>query len=253
MPDLNASRTNHKSILSSLTALGASELPVATNSVPRNSVLASVAAAGVSLLACPSAEAGTISVFNPDVDIGFAGGDISGFKLDIASLQGGGFSLAKYIVGPVHSLSFKSVAGNANKVVLRTTGGGGNLASPGPYGKKFSQIGASSASPAVPLEKQVVNGDGEGSNFSQEYYAFLFFDTSYQAHYGWIYGTLSGGFSNLTYNLVSYAYDTTPGVEIGMGFTGASGTPEPSTAALGAMAALILGAAGVRKWNQART
>ena len=63
---------------------------------------------------------------------------------------------------------------------------------------------------------------------------------------------MTGGYSNLTYNLISYAYDTTPNEQSGMGFTGASGTPEPSTAVLGAMAALILGAAGVRKWNRAR-
>jgi hypothetical protein len=63
---------------------------------------------------------------------------------------------------------------------------------------------------------------------------------------------VTGGYSNLTYNLISYAYDTTPNEQSGMGFTGASGTPEPSTAVLGAMAALILGAAGVRKWNRAR-
>jgi hypothetical protein len=56
----------------------------------------------------------------------------------------------------------------------------------------------------------------------------------------------------MSYNLISYAYDTTPGVKIGAGFTGASATPEPSTDVLGAMAALMLGAAGVRKWNKAR-
>jgi membrane protease subunit (stomatin/prohibitin family) len=58
--------------------------------------------------------------------------------------------------------------------------------------------------------------------------------------------------TNLVGGAGSYDYDTTPNEQSGMGFTGASGTPEPSTAVLGAMAALILGAAGVRKWNRAR-
>jgi hypothetical protein len=70
---------------------------------------------------------------------------------------------------------------------------------------------------------------------------------SSQTHYGWIYGSETGGYSDLTYNLISYGYDTTPNVQIGAGFEG-SPTPEPSTGA-----ALILGAAGVRKRNKART
>ena len=247
MPDLNASRTNHKSILSSLTALGASELPVAANSVPRNSVLASVAAAGVSLLACQSADAGTISVFNPNVNVGFAAGDINNFKLDIASLQGSGFNLDERTFG--HRLV--ELGPNPLTVSVRMTAAAG-VAAPGAYGKKFSQIGTYATVLTVLLEGRFTGGGAQGSNFSDEYYAFSFEDTSSQTHYGWIYGTLSGTYSDLTYNLISYAYDTTPGVEIGMGFTGASTTPEPSTAALGAMAALILGAAGVRKRNTAK-
>jgi hypothetical protein len=247
MPDLNASRTKHKSILSSLNALGASELPVTTNSVPRNGVLASVAAAGVSLLACQSADAGTISVFNPNVNVGFAAGDINIFKLDIASLQGSGFNLDERTFG--HRLV--ELGPNPLSVSVRMTAAAG-VAAPGAYGKKFSQIGTYATILTVLLEGRFTGGGAQGSNFSDEYYAFSFEDTSSQTHYGWIYGTLSGTYSDLTYNLISYAYDTTPGVEIGMGFTGASTTPEPSTAALGAMAALILGAAGVRKWNKAQ-
>jgi len=244
--------SRHKSILSSLTALAASELPVTTNSAPRNSVLASVAAAGVSLLACQSADAGTIDVFTPNVNVGFAAGDINTFELDIASLKGGGFSLARN----THStgvISFKTaVSGNDSDVHIRTTGKGSDLGAPGAYGKKFSQIGGGASVLFIFLEDRTVNGAVVGSTFSQEYYAFSFNDTSSQTHYGWIYGTMTGGSSDLSYNLISWAYDTTPGVEIGMGFTGASGTPEPSTAALGAMAALVLGAAGVRKWNRAK-
>src|SRR5271157_2886088 len=61
-------------------------------------------------------------------------------------------------------------------------------------------------------------------------------------HYGWILGTLAGG-ADPSYNLISYAYDTTPGVEIPTGFTGAAAVPEPSTLVLGALASLVLGAA----------
>jgi hypothetical protein len=250
MPDLNASRTNHKSILSSLTALGASELPVATNSVPRNSVLASVAAAGVSLLACQSADAGTISVFTPNVNVGFAAGDINNFELNIASLIHSGFGLETQNGGGVHELSFHGVMMNRFFVHFRSVSG--TLGAIGTYGQKFSQIGRGTKTPNIRLESRTAGAAGAGSDFSLEYYSFYFTDTSSQTHYGWVYGTLTGGYSNMSYNLISYAYDTTPSVEIGMGYTGVSGTPEPSTTVLGAMAALILGAAGVRKRNTAK-
>jgi len=251
MPDLNASRTNHKSILSSLTALGASELPVTTNSVPRNGVLASVAAAGVSLLACQSADAGTIDVFTPNVNVGFAAGDLNTYKFDLASLTHTALRLVRSVNDPERSLALQGTVSFANsKVGFRTSNG---LAAPAAYGKKFSQAGSHSVPDfAVALATRQTDGAAQGAPFSQEYYAFYFLDALSQTHYGWIYGTLTGGYSTITYNLISYAYDTTPGVEIGMGFTGASTTPEPSTAALGAMAALILGAAGVRKWNKAQ-
>jgi hypothetical protein len=60
-----SNRSKHKHILSSLTALGASERPVTLNSVARPGVVASMAAAGMSLLACQSADADTITVSNP--------------------------------------------------------------------------------------------------------------------------------------------------------------------------------------------
>jgi hypothetical protein len=207
--------SKHKSILSSLTALGASELPVTSNSVPRNSVLASVAAAGVSLLACQSAEAGTIDVFTPNANIGFAAGDVADFKFNLASLTPDGLELLR-TAGTVRSLFFRGTpSANNGDVFVRTTGS--NLAAPGSYGKKFSQIGGTGTVLAVSLETRAPNGVGDGSAFSQEYYAFLFKDTSAQTHYGWIYGTLTGGYSNMSYNLISWAYDTTPGVEIATG------------------------------------
>jgi hypothetical protein len=245
--------SKHKSILSSLTALGASELPVTSNSVPRNSVLASVAAAGVSLLACQSAEAGTIDVFTPNANIGFAAGDVADFKFNLASLTPDGLELLR-TAGTVRSLFFRGTpSANNSNVDFRTSGG--YLAAPGAYGKKFSQVGTATAttSPALFLAGVSAGGFTGGADFSQEYLAFYFKDAFPQKHYGWIYGTLTGAFSNLNYNVISYAYDTTPNEQITMGQTQvSSSTPEPSTAALGAMATLILGAAGVRKWNKAK-
>jgi hypothetical protein len=242
--------SQNKSILSSLTALGASELAVITNSVPRNSVLASVAAAGVSLLACQSAEAGTIDVFTPNVNVGFAAGDVTAFKFNLASLTHGGLELHRS-PGAFRSLTFRGTTASSNSHVKFRANGG---VSPAAYGKKFSQVGTDTASPVLFLAVVSAGGNTRGADFSQEYLAFYFKDASSQKHYGWIYGTLTGAYSNLNYNVISYAYDTTPNEQITMGQTQvSSSTPEPSTTALGAMAALILGAAGVRKWNKART
>jgi len=210
-----------------------------------------VAAAGVSLLACQSADAGTIDVFTPNANIGFAAGDVADFKFNLASLTPDGLELHRS-PGTVRSLFFEgtTTASSNSHVKFRANGG----VSPAAYGKKFSQVGASTASPALFLAVVSAGGFTGGADFSQEYLAFYFKDASSQKHYGWIYGTLTGAYSNLNFNVISYAYDTTPNEQITMGQTQvSSSTPEPSTAALGAMAALILGAAGVRKWNEART
>ena len=254
MSDSNASRAKHKSILASLSALGPSEFPVTTNSVPRNSVIASVAAAGVSLLACQYADAGEHVCFSRrNVSVGFAAGDVSSFRLSIASLSPG-FKLAKLDQGLVHAIDFKGTTSpnNANFHIKTTH----FILAPGGYGRKFSQIGAGASTPLISLACATAGGFKGGADFSREYYAFSFLDASALTHYGWIYGALSGVYSDMSYNVISWAYDTTPGEQIGMGFTGAStpepSTPEPSTFVLDAMAALILGAAGVRRRNTAR-
>jgi hypothetical protein len=139
------------------------------------------------------------------------------------------------------------MAQNKSRISLRGTSS--NLAT-GSYGKKFSQIGnfvhhLSTGPSHVALASATSQGF-ISRTFSNKYFDFSFTDLSSQTHYGWIYGSETGGYSDLTYNLISYGYDTTPNVQIGAGYEGAP-TPEPSTAVMTAMAALILGAAGVRK------
>jgi hypothetical protein len=137
-----------------------------------------------------------------------------------------------------------------NHVVSRASGGAAGAAA---YGKKFSQFGSGSSQPRVTIQSADVGGTLRRADFSQKYFAFYFLDASFLPHYGWTYGSLTGDYSDQMYNLISYAHDTTPGVMITTGQTQqSSSNPEPSTAALGAMAALIPGAAGVRKWNRAR-
>jgi hypothetical protein len=246
LSDLKASRTKHKSILSSLTALGISELPVRTNTVSRNGILASVAAAGVSLVGCQSAEASTIAYFTPNVNVGFAAGDLSHYLVAIASARFPGILLQRSSRAPVHILKVNTSHSSGNDIQVRF-GFSNNGAVPfGNYGQKFSQVGSFQTS----LNDYILRGTAgilTGTDFSHKYYAFSFQDSSSQTHYGWIYGSVTGVYADLNFNLISYAYNTIANQPLNMGYT-----PEPSTFGLGAIAALILGAAGVRKRNQVK-
>jgi hypothetical protein len=246
MSAIRVSRTARRSILSSLSALGASQPSVRTESIPRTRILASLAAAGASLAAVESAEAGII-VVNPNANVGFAAGNVTSFKFNLNSLKAGGLKLAAstFLTGKYHNLAFRGTtfADNPN-VQFRIAS---VLVAPAAFGKKSSQVGTGHSIPFLNLATRSKSGSQSGANFSKEYYAFSFLDASNQTHYGWMYGSLSGGYGDLSYNLISYAYDTTPNQQI---TTGQTAVPEPSALVLGAMAALILGAAGVRKWKK---
>jgi len=66
--------------------------------------------------------------------------------------------------------------------------------------------------------------------------------------YGWIKATWDG----TNFQFYSAAYESTPGVAIRAGDTGASAVPEPTTMAVFGLGALVLGAGKVRKQRAAR-
>jgi hypothetical protein len=66
--------------------------------------------------------------------------------------------------------------------------------------------------------------------------------------YGWAQLRVTGGFDDMGVTVIDWAYDNS-GAQIPAGDTG---TPEPSTLALTGLAALALGAKGLRSWRAAR-
>lgn len=66
--------------------------------------------------------------------------------------------------------------------------------------------------------------------------------------YGWAQLRVTGGFDDMGVTVIDWAYDSS-GVQIPAGDTG---TPEPSTLVLTGLAALALGAKGLRSWRAAR-
>ena len=115
-------------------------------------------------------------------------------------------------------------------------------------GQKFSTVGIGSKNDGVYVCSLSYGSLTNG--FSDAYIMFSYEDFSSATHYGWIYGSAtSTGPGNLVFDLISWAYDTTPDEEIP---AGGGIVPEPATVTLGAMAALVLGAAGIRRWKKDR-
>jgi hypothetical protein len=131
------------------------------------------------------------------------------------------------------------------------------FAANGGAGKTYNTIGNSiggkhAEANAPEIVSRSTNGalKSEFGVGSLGYIAFKF-TTANGPKYGYTAGTLTdGSFAGLAFNIQSVVLDNDPtDTPIPMGALPAS-VPEPSSLALSAIGALVMGAAGVRKWKQ---
>jgi PEP-CTERM motif len=213
--------------------------------------LGALSAVGLAL-AGTEVDAGII-VTNVNQNIGFGPSDVS--SVTMSNLPGGNSGVvvaaSQYLGTKIRSLGvFGSLAHYFRIKTFQSSGD--RFALRLNAGMKWGSIGGGKYSYGL---ANVKTSKGSGPNvgtFTDKYFAFEFKDSSQgdALRYGWIEGSLTDDtYGNMTYHFTACAYDDT-GAQIAMG---QASVPEPATANLMLLGgALVVGAAGVRRWKRAK-
>ncbi len=223
----------------------------------------SAVGAGALVTAADEAQASVIHIdVVPDSTVGFSPGANSFFSTTRASFGGIGFSMFGSGCGCIYSGSNVILGGGLNGVEFAHVLGqlatfnpgdtfGGASASPLALvaGRSWFQSGSSSSS------TYTSHGIFGNNPFSNQYALFRFL-VGADFHYGWVQLSLvnpdefgPGIGPDLTIH--AWGFNTTPNEIIAAGDIG-NEVPEPSSLALAGLGALALGAAGIRRWREAR-
>jgi hypothetical protein len=216
----------------------------------QNRKLTSLLALSAGAVALPQA-ADALVIYSGTINekVGFSGGFGPAFTVDLPGtanlLLQRGSSSSTYLWRWV---SFRQFGTGAYARLRAFSTGGTNFAKRNNAGETWNAITGSvlsSASIGVRVSSTI---QGPGA-FNNKYIAFMFKDSTQgdADRYGW--ALMSMDISDTTgpdVTLQSWAYDDT-GAMIAMG-DGAA-VPEPSSAVLMAMGALVLGSRGVRRWR----
>ena len=222
----------------------------------RRAAAAAVVSLGAGILGTQSADAGIVTIDLTNVN----GVDFTGLN---AGLTDGNSKVTIISFGGARRLEFgvnlnkgfyDEYTGPFNNGAFNTYGGianGGNYCSPLIYAERASVGGPvgnfnSSNGTAPSFRNTYINCTAPSFD---GYLGFLSSpDAGNPGVYGWIKATWDG----TNFEFYSAAYESTPGVAIMAGDTGAAVVPEPSTMAVFGLGALVLGAGKVRKQRAAR-